>query len=203
MKLQKIIASQGGSEARDALRLGRRVFLFGAGCSLLAGCASGARSTALTPQPTADTLVRSDELIYQSMFIGAVTGGRESDLLSGSQISSGDYRKALENALRLNGLWALGAPRFTIDVTIEEVEQEVFDINLDVATTVFYRVRRVRDGAIVYETRVSETYEARFTDSLVRSERYRLANEGSGRANIESFISALVADFRAAPYDFV
>lgn len=187
----------------EAARASRRLFIVGAAASVLAGCASGARSTALTPQPTEKTIVTSDELIYQSIAVGAVSGGRESDAVSGSQISSGEFREALEGALKLNGLWALNDPRFTLDAQIEQVDQETFDINLDVVTTVFYRMRDIASGAIVYEKRVIEGFEAQFTDSFVRSERFRLANEGSGRANIQSFIEGLVADFRAEPYRFL
>ncbi len=188
---------------RDAARIGRRLFLVGAAASVLAGCASGARSTALTPQPNENTIVRSDELIYQSITVGSVSGGRESDVISGSQISSGEFREALESGLDLNGLLARDAPRFTLDANIEQVAQETFDINLDVDTTVFYRLRNTANGAIVYEKRVEANYEAQFSDSFVRSERFRLANEGSGRLNIESFIETLVTDFRADPYRFV
>ena len=199
---QKLLSAQDAVEI-PAGSIGRRLFLVGAAASLLSGCASGARSTALTAKPTAKTLVTSDEAIYRAIGVGAVGGGKESDIVSGSQISSGNFRKALESSLDLSGLLAKSSPRFLLDATIEQVNQEIFDINLDVETTVYYRLRAVATGAFVYERRVTEKYEARFTQSFIRSERFRIANEGSGRKNIASFIEKLVTDYRADPAKFV
>ena len=182
--------------------LGRRLFLVGAAASLLAGCVSGARSTALTAPATAKSLARNDEYIYHAVGVGSVGGGKDSDVVAGSQISSANFRKALENSLDLSGLLASGEPKIVVDAAIEQVDQEVFDINLDVATTVFYRARRVSNGAIVYEKRITTNYEARFSESFVRSERFRLANEGSGRANIGAFVEAFVAAYRSNPTRF-
>ncbi|MCI4664202.1 MAG: hypothetical protein MRY74_05725 [Neomegalonema sp.] len=200
MTFDKDASANNAAHALSSGALGRRLFLVGGAMSMLAGCVSGARSTALTARPTAKSLVKSDELIYRTIGVGAVGGGKETDIVSGSQISSGNFRQALESSLDLTGLLAKSSPRFLLDATIEQIDQEIFDINLDVKTTVYYRLRSVASGAFLYERRVTETYEARFTESFIRSERFRIANEGSGRKNIASFIDRFVADFRTNPY---
>lgn len=171
----------------------------------LSACTTGARRGALTAPLTEATLIDSAHPLFQAVVVGAVTGGRTTDLVGASQISSVDFRRALQTSLDVRAMFADEDPvapqdaRFLLEATIEQVEREILDINVDVTTVILYELTDIDTGAVLFVRRVRATYEAPFTDSFIRSERFRLANEGSGQANISAFLDALAADVAQRP----
>lgn len=169
---------------------------------LLSACASATRPTAIVAPATASALVQKESPVYQSMGVGRIEGGSETTLISNSKVSNASFREALTTSLRLNGLLAdVGAEDFTVDATIESVEQPLLQINFTTTATVFYRVLS-ESGAILHQERVTTTSEAKFTDSIVRSERIRIATEGAMRENIAQFLDAFVETVKANPYPY-
>ena len=164
----------------------------------LGGCASATRSTAIVAPVSATTLVEEGSPLYQAVAIGEVRGGSETTLISNSQVSNAAFREALETSLRLTGMAAPGEGPFIIDASIESVEQPILQINFTTTATVFYRVL-TRSGAIVNQERVTTESETSFTESIVRSERIRIATEGAMRENIGVFLANLAASAQADP----
>lgn len=169
----------------------------------LSACASNVRTTALVPATSAQTLAAPDSPIRDNISLGRVDGGEETALVGLPKISNAELREALQNAMLLsNILGGVDAP-LTMDATLESLDQPQLAVNLEVTSIIFYRVRSIRTGAIVWQERVEATTTTPFTDSIVRSERQRLANEASIKENIETFLEKLNAAAGSEPYRFL
>lgn len=187
-------------ERRAALGL-----LAAAGATTIAGCTSGARGTAAVARVSEDTQLPFDSPLRNAITVGRVVGeegGGETGLVI-SAISNEDFREAIATSLDLGDKLGEGdsAP-FSLDATVETVEQPQLAINLVVAMTVFYRLTEKSTGRIVWEERVRKANETRFTESFIRTERQRIANENSARANIEEFLNRLVKASKDDPERF-
>lgn len=169
----------------------------------LSACASNVRTTALVPEATAQSLVAEDSPIYRNISIGRVDGGAETQTLGLTQVSASEMREALQNAMLLASMLGGQDADLTVDATLEKLEQPQLAVNLEVISTVFYRVRSLQTGAIVYQERITTPFTTEFTESLIRSERQRLANEGSIKENIRTFLEKLNGASKAEPYKFI
>lgn len=192
----------GGRWARRAL-----AFLgLGVAAGLLAGCASEARSTAMVAPVSAATIVNAGNPLQGGIVLGVVGGGELTNPLWTSQVSSANYRQALDTSLALTTLRAPAGAQpgpgvYVLDATLEEIDQPQLAVNFTVTVTALYQLRNPA-GALVYNERITSPYTARIADSLVRAERLRLANEGAVKANIDVFLQRLVAASNANPAQF-
>lgn len=180
------------------LRAAAAVLMIGA----LAACASNVRTTALVPEVTAQSRASDESPLRNNVSLGAVDGGEQTGI-GLTKVSSGELREALQNAMLLAEVLGGDDAGLTVDATLESIEQPQLAVNLEVTTTIFYRVRSIRTGAIVWQKRISAPFTTNFTESLVRSERQRLANEGSIKENIRLFLEELNNAARAEPYRFL
>ncbi len=194
-----------GISRRQALKAGGGALAaLGLG-STLAGCASEARSTAMVAPVTEKSLVSASNPLRSAVVLGGVRGGEATNPLWISKVSGINFRKALDTSLRLTTLRApsdeMGPSRYLLEATLEEVDQPQLAINFEVTVTALYQLKSHR-GALLYNERVTSPHTARFTDSLVRAERLRLANEGAVKLNIATFLERLVADSEKDPYRY-
>lgn len=170
--------------------------------SVLSGCSGEARSTAIVAPLSAETLLDQNSPLRKSTWVGFVVGGAESTFLTGAQVSNESFRRALESSLDLTTILGEPTSPLVVDAAIESFEQPVITLSFTVTSTISYRVRSTRTGAVVWQDRVVAQHTTKFQESLVRSERFRIANEGSARANIAEFIRRLVAAAEADPNRF-
>ncbi|MEM1420245.1 MAG: hypothetical protein AAGF51_06435 [Pseudomonadota bacterium] len=191
----------------DTASLKRIVIGIFAGFAILgaAACTSGARGTAAVAPVSESTILPFDSPLRKAVTVGSVVGeegGGETGLVI-SSISNEDFREALTTSLDLNQILGEGdtAP-MSLDATIEKVDQPQLAINLTDNMTVFYRLIEKSTGRIVWEERVFKGDTTRFTESLIRSERQRIANENGARANIERFLERLVKASKDDPDQF-
>ena len=176
-----------------------------AGALLLgvAGCGNAARTTALVAPVSSATLLPADSPLIKSVSVGSVTGGDRGNQFWQSEISSDSFRQALETSLDLTQMLGPNDAPLVVDATLERIESPQLNVNLTVTTTVYYRVRSTRSGAIVWQERIVTPHTAQFTESFVRSERLRLAAEGSAKSNIATFLERFTSAANANPYQFV
>lgn len=168
-----------------------------------AGCAAPARTTALVAPLTAQTMVTEANPLFENVGVGQVTGGRRTGVLTGSQISNEAFAGALDGSMALTLLKAPGdapAPTYEIDATVISIDQPILQVNVTVTATVKYALRRVSDGRVLFAQEVTTPHRASLADTIVRSERFRLASEGAAKANIAEFLNRLVAYAERAPY---
>lgn len=170
----------------------------------VAGCSSETRSTAIVAPATSSTLVDSNSPLFQSVVVGEVNGGEETTLTTlTSKVSNASFREALTTSLRLNGMLSPQPESdFIVDATIVSIEQPTLQLNFTTTATVSYLVRARKTNKALYENTLTTTSEAKFTDSIVRQERIRLATEGAMRENIAEFVAAFSTHAKGNPYPY-
>ena len=159
--------------------------------ALLAGCA--------TPAAVSNMSVYTTQHIAPAALKGAiavadVTGGRETNPLWVSQVSSEAFRSALEDSLANAGVFerVLSASKYRLTADLNQLEQPAFGIDMTVTSTIKYTVVDTRTGKDVYSRLIRAPFTAGFSDSPMGATRVRIATEGSIKKNIEMLINALL-----------
>jgi len=158
---------------------------------ILAGCASGANSQNMTASIKPSLSASPSSAFYQSMVIEKVSGGKDTNPIWTSQVSNEDFQHALKSSLHQHHLYAGGPAKYTVSAEIAALDQPIMGVDMSVSSKVRYKVTRNSDKAVIFNEVIATTYTAKFGDSLIGMERLRLANEGSIRQNIGTFISKL------------
>ena len=163
---------------------------------LLAGCAARASVQGMTVSaPVTPAFEVRDEL-KRGISIRLVTGGEETNPLWTSEVGNDEFQAALESSLRNNSLLAEQSPgKYALDAHLIDVQQPLIGFDTKVTSTVQYRLDPVDDDEEPYEELVIESYTATVSESWYGVERLRLANEGSIRGNIRTFIERLMGSY--------
>lgn len=168
----------------------------------VSGCASGARPTAMVAPLQAETMLPEDSPLHQAVVVGAITGGEETNPMWTSEVSNAAFRQALESSLDLATIKSPSADApLVVDATLVSVDQPLMGFSITVTSTAEYAVKAL-DGEEIWRTTVVAPYTAKMSDAFLGYERLRLANEGSIKANISSFVSQLVAESQKTPNPF-
>ncbi len=172
---------------RSAIAIGITVLL-------LAGCATPTRIEQMAAAPRAVTQ-SADPTLRNAISVTEVTGGRETNPMWTSQVSSDSFHRALEMSLQSAGLHERLAARsrFRLIADISRVDQPMFGIDMTVSSTVRYSLIDTSSKKEVYGRVITVAYTAKISDAFLGAERLKLANEGSMRANIEKLVEDLLA----------
>ena len=174
--------------ARNLGPLALLVLAFG-----LSACASGAKPGAMLAPNTAQTTISANSNLREAVGIGQVSGGRETNPLLVSDVSSSDMAEALRLSLSVRTMLAIRDERFRLEANMINLQQPMIGANMTVTSKVRYRLTRVTDNAIVFEREITAPFTAAWNSTFYGVERLRLANEGSIRENISQFLAALIA----------
>ena len=160
-----------------------------AGLVLLSACAEPADRQAMVPASI--NAVRST-----SSYSGAVGqviggGGDATDPMWTSEISSEDFKAALEASLVRAGIFSERGP-LTLRADILSVEQPMFGLDLKVLMEVRYNLIDAR-GRVRFDRTIRSEYTAGVSDEFVAVTRLKIANEGAARANIANLLQVLGA----------
>jgi hypothetical protein len=169
---------------------------------LLGACASGATPGAMTVPLSEQTLLAETSRLRQSMQVGAIGGGRETNPLWTSQVSDADFAAALRQSLATHAMLSINNQSFRIDARMIGLDQPLAGFDMTVVSRVAYSVTNVATGALVFQREISASHTANFSSAIVAIERLRLANEGSVRENIRQFLLALIVEDRSNPATF-
>jgi len=159
----------------------------------VAACASGARPGAMTAALDTGHILTASSPFFMAVAVADVGGGRDTNALLASQVSSGDFKTALQQSLQVNTMLATGAPKYDLRATLEDLKQPLIGLSMTVTASVHYVVQPVNYGPPVFDRTITTPYTAAFGDAFVGVERLRLANEGAIRTNISEFVGALAA----------
>jgi hypothetical protein len=169
--------------------------LLGAG-----GCATPAQRLAMTVPSGTTSALSVQSPFHQSVSIGTISGGEETNPLWISEVGQPEFTDALRSSLANNALLADGtAPRFLLHANLASVDQPVFGLDMSVTSSIAYQLLDAKNKVPWYDELITATFTATFTDSPLGFERLRLANEGSIRKNIRTFMEDLVQ--RKGPID--
>ena len=154
---------------------------------LISGCASPAKSGAMTP-----TGLALEKTHPYSVRI-EVRGGRSTNAaMDAPQISNEAFAQAIADAILQNRLFSEIAQspsgKYLLRVEILSLEQPVFGFNMTVRLETAWELLNTETGKPVLRESIVSSYTAKAGDSFVGVTRCRLATEGAARENIEQGI---------------
>jgi hypothetical protein len=167
-----------------------KYFLIATCALLLANCATPAQVSSMIGTPS--VALPADSPLRQNVEVNAVSGGQETNPLWTSEVGNPEFQAALAQSLTAQGMLSTGGGRYRLDATLMEVDQPMISLATTVTSTVRYVVTEVATSRIVFDEAVTASYTAELGESFYGVERLRLANEGSIRTNIASFLDQLI-----------
>lgn len=162
---------------------------------LIAGCATPARVEQMQVNTSlAQRTAAGSSPLRDNVAIRDVTGGKETNPMWVSNVSSADFERALEASLRDVGIWSSNrqAGRYQLVAHLEKIDQPFGGFDMTVTTTVRYTLVERASNRTVLERVVVAPYTAVFSAAFAGSERLKIANEGAIRGNIQQLITALL-----------
>lgn len=158
------------------------------GALALQGCATGANTQGMTYQKAV-----ASQALQGQLSVAPVTGGKQTNPMWTSQVSSEAFEGALKASLLQAGmLGQAGQAPLTLEANLISLKQPLFGLDMTVTATVGYQVKDASGKAVLVETIVTP-YTATVGDAFAAIKRLRLANEGAIRKNIETLIGKLEA----------
>ncbi len=161
---------------------------------LLAGCASGGRSTQMiAPVASAQDQVQSGQPGFQAVTVSPSQGGSATNPLWMSNVSADQFDAALKASLQGAGFLAPdGSPgQVRVSARLIELERPLAGLDLTVKSRVHYNVVEVATSKTLMDEPIAASGTAKMGEALIAVERLRLANEAAVRANIQAFITRL------------
>lgn len=162
----------------------------------LVGCASPARVEEMQVNNSLATrTAASGSKFKEGIAIKDVTGGKETNPMWVSNVSSADFSRALEASLKDAGLLSPNnqGSKYVLVAHLQKLDQPLMGASMTVTATVQYSVVDRATNAEVFSRTVALPFTAAWNAAFAGSERLKLANEGAIRVNIEELIKALVA----------
>ncbi|MCJ8349386.1 hypothetical protein [Moritella sp.] len=155
---------------------------------LLFGCASPANVDEMAAKET--TTMVFDESFKKSIKLEKVGNiGVQYGL-----IKTEDFELALFKSLKNLDLIAINkAPDYELSAQFMDAEQPIFGADFEVNSKIKYVLIENKTQKVLIKKVISAPYTATMSDALIAATRLRLANEGSVRMNIMSFLETLSA----------
>jgi hypothetical protein len=158
---------------------------------ILGGCASGAKKENMDFLST-EKQYSYDDALKNDVGLSSVSGGEDTNPLWTSEISNEDFTGAVRMSLKSQGLLSPKG-RYTLKVNLIKVDQPLFGLDLTVTTHVKYILTDSKNNTVLVDETVDAPYTATFSDSMIAMTRLQLANEGSGKLNIQGLLEKLSA----------
>ncbi len=169
----------------------KKVFL-ALSVAILAGCATPAAIEKMTVSPSSTP---SNPALKNSVAVIQVTGGKETNPMWTSQVSSDAFKRALEQSLESSGMLSkmLADSRYQLTADLTRLDQPLMGIDFTVTSTVRYALVETQTRKEVYAREIQVGHTAKIADALLAVQRLKMANEGSVKANIQALINDLSA----------
>jgi hypothetical protein len=111
------------------------------------------------------------------------------NILTVPGVTNEPFKAALEKSLAANGYLApSGTPKFYVDAEIQKLEQPFIGLDMDVTTSVTYKVT---GAGTIAAYPITAKGSASFSDSPLGADRMRIANERAMQQNIRLFLQSL------------
>ena len=160
--------------------------------ALLAGCATPA---AVEQMSVSLPITQTNSALKNSVGVKEVTGGRETNPMWTSQVSSDAFRRALEQSLENAGMFSkiVAGSKYQLTADLTRLDQPMMGFDMTVTSTVRYSLIETQTRKEVYSRVIQIGYTAKMSDAFVGTQRLKLANEGAVKANIQGLINDLIA----------
>ncbi|MDP2279488.1 MAG: hypothetical protein Q8K51_14835 [Nitrospirota bacterium] len=151
--------------------------------ALLAGCvAAPAKHDGMIPT-TFETAGKHSKTVSVS-----VQGGRETKLLTSTQISDEAFTQALADSITKSQTFSRvvqgKAADYLLTVTLFNLEQPMFGLTYTVKMEAGWTLQRADNSTVVWQESIKSEHTATFSDAFAAVTRLRLATEGAARDNI-------------------
>jgi hypothetical protein len=159
---------------------------------ILAGCATPA---AIEKMVVALPITQTNPSLKNAVGVADVTGGKETNPMWTSQVSSDGFRRALEQSLENAGMLSkiVTGSKYQLTADLTRLDQPMMGFDMTVTSTVRYSLIETQSRKEIYSRVIQIGHTASVSDAFMGVERLRLANEGAVKANIQAFINDLVA----------
>jgi len=104
------------------------------------------------------------------------------------------FQEAVVASLINAGLYTENG-KYKLNVELVKIEQPLMGLDMTVTMTVEYTLKDSENNNVVFQKSITEPYTATFSDAAIGVTRFRMATEGSVKANIAS----LLKEFQSAP----
>lgn len=154
---------------------------------LMQGCATTASIQGMTTQKA----MAHNGALTNKVAVAPVTGGKKTNPLWTSQVSSENFDSALKDSLRAAHMLAGDQGQYSLQANLLSLQQPMFGLDMTVTATVKYVVTEAKSGKTIFEETLTTPYTAKMGDAFVGTKRLQLANEGAIRTSIETLIEKL------------
>lgn len=154
---------------------------------LMQGCATTASVQGMTSQKA----IAHNNALTNKVAVAPVTGGKKTNPLWTSQVSSENFESALKDSLRAAHMLAGDQGQYSLSANLLSLKQPLFGVDMTVTATVQYVVTETLSGKKVFEETLTTPYTATMGDAFVGTKRLQMANEGAIRVSIETLIEKL------------
>ena len=160
--------------------------------AILAGCATPA---AVEQMAVSLPITQTNSALKNSVAVAVVTGGRETNSMWTSQVSSDAFRRALEQSLESAGMFSkvVAGSKYQLTADLTRLDQPMMGFDMTVGSTVRYSLIETLTRKEVYARVIQVSYTAKMSDAFMGAQRLKLANEGAVKANIKEFVNDLLA----------
>lgn len=160
---------------------------------ILTGCASSAQVPNMTVADAQAKANTYDAQLQSNVQLSEVAGGQKTNPLWTSEVDGPDFRAALQQSLKNADLLGGDSAAYALRADLLSLDQPLFGLDFEVTSQVEYTLVEVATNKVILREVVRAPFTAGVGDAFAGVKRLRLANEGSARANIESFLKRLSA----------
>ena len=171
---------------------------FAATSCVVQGSRASGMATLAEPVPRAATRGAG------AIVVASADGGRETNPISRSQVSSDELKRALEMSLQRAGYLAPDSSRAGIAMraTLVSLGEPKGWLTFSVTSVVRYHAVNIPTGATMMDDTVVSVGKASLSDAFLGVTRVRLANEASIRGSLDTLLKRLPAALaRGSPED--
>lgn len=160
--------------------------------AILSGCAALAGIEQMSV--SAPIFQSANSPLKKSVAVSSVTGGRETNPMWSSQVSSESFQRALELSLRNVGLSdpLVAANKYHLTADILQISQPMLGLDMTVSANVKYSLVDTSTRKEIFSKIIFGTFTAKFSDAFSGAERLKLANEGAAKTNIQLLVNELL-----------
>jgi hypothetical protein len=158
---------------------------------LLAGCAEGASTAAMTVSPAQTGTQPTPTSLQAAIAVGAVSGGKDTNPLWKSNVSDENFQAALQQSLSDESMLATSNPRYELTASLISISSPLITFNTTITADVKYTLTRSSDQSVAFRTEISKAYTATILSQPIAVIRLKDANEGAMAANISALIDQL------------
>jgi opacity protein-like surface antigen len=175
----------------------KRIVLGAVLASGLAGCAEAARVDQMAATPT--TALPAASGLQHTVQVSNVSGGTSTNPMWMSKVGNPEFQSALQSSLATAGMLSSGAGRYRLEAMLETLHQPMIGFDMTVHSQVHYTLNDTTTGKPVFDREINADFTATMGDAFIAVTRLQLANEGSIKKNIQTFMDQLIAEFGKGP----